>query len=96
MNDREFLRAIDALCQTDDTPLEPLGAAILLATAMDITDNSRSFARKFGVAHSLAIRACRSLAVDHGLLQITDTDPRTQRVTYQLTARGSNLAKQER
>lgn len=69
--------------------LAPLHAALLLAIANGIAADTRAFARRFGVAHALALRAVAEL--EDRFLRSGTRDPRTQRTRLSLTDAGRAL-----
>ncbi|MCV6546141.1 MAG: hypothetical protein OIF56_02485 [Cohaesibacter sp.] len=93
MNDQEIiLELIDQLLKSVETELSPLSAAIILATDLNIANDSRDFAKKFGLAHALVIRECVNLEEEVGAISIVKRDDRTQRLYYQLTDLGKEWA----
>lgn len=80
-----FSRAVDALVADHPATLSALGAAILVGAHEGLAHDTRSFARRFDVAHALVIRECVSLASEHRLLTLDDRQERSQRLFYALT-----------
>ena len=79
-----FFELVDAL-RTDRPDLTPIEAAILVAAEQGIASDSRTFARKMGLAHALVLREVDTLVEDRGLLQIVKRDARTMRIFYSAT-----------
>jgi hypothetical protein len=82
MEPEAFLARVAALSAS--AAITPLDAAILLAVDEGAAPDSRTFAKVFGVAHALVLRAVATL--DGRLITVTSRDPRTQRARLQLTA----------
>ncbi len=91
MTEAALLTRIERL-QAREPRLTPVGAGVLLAVRDGAASDSRSFARDFGLAHALVIREVVALEAELGLIGITRTDPRTQRLFYTLTGAGAALA----
>ncbi|MEM7521664.1 MAG: hypothetical protein AAF307_11565 [Pseudomonadota bacterium] len=91
MNDAAFLNTIENVLRQADAALSPLGAGILAAASLKISNDSRSFAAKLDIAHALVIRECVTLSDEHGLICLDEVMDRSQRVFYQLSARGQKL-----
>jgi hypothetical protein len=84
------------LALTDSvSALEPevslLEAGLLAALGLGLAADSRSFARIFGVAHALVLRAMVAASGESGLLAVTAREPRTQRVHYRASEAGLAL-----
>ncbi|MCV6574105.1 MAG: hypothetical protein OIF58_00050 [Cohaesibacter sp.] len=93
MNDQDIiLDLIEQLLKSVETELSPLSAAMILATDLNIANDSRDFAKKFGLAHALVIRECVNLEEAVGAIAIIKRDDRTQRLYYQLTDLGQSWA----
>lgn len=92
MSDERFVAVVDVLAANPTRSLNPLGAAILAAAALDICHNSRAFARRFDVAHSLVLRELSLLSEDEAVLDLVDRDDRTLRATYRLNSLGNEIA----
>ena len=60
--------------------LSPLGAGLLAALHLGIANDSRSFARLFGIEHALVLREAVALSEDPGLVVVERQDARTQRL----------------
>lgn len=82
-----FMAQVEAI-SARDRRLTTLDAAVLAAVGLGIAPDSRTFARIFGVAHALALRAIADLADGYGLIAETARDPRTQRARLSLTDAG--------
>lgn len=63
-----------------------LRAGILAALALGIADDSRTFARKFEIAHALVLRELAELGGRDDWLKVIRRDPRTQRTWYEAGA----------
>jgi hypothetical protein len=81
METETFLARVDALAIR--AGLAPLDAAILLAVDEGAAPDSRTFAKVFGVAHALVLRAVATL--DGRFVTVMSRDPRTQRTQLELT-----------
>lgn len=71
--------------------LTPLCAGILVALDLGLARDSRTFARRFDIAHALVLRECTMLTEDLGLITIIRRDERTQRLFPELTEKGRAL-----
>jgi hypothetical protein len=89
VTEADYLAWVAAIRQASPVALSPLAAGILAAGHLGIADDSRSFARIFGIAHALVLRALSELAVQHGFVDITHRDQRTQRQTFALSDRST-------
>ncbi|MFF0952398.1 hypothetical protein ACFYE9_33720 [Rhizobium leguminosarum] len=78
--------ALVAAAQGRDIRLTSIQAGLLVAAELGIARDSRAFARKLGIAHSLVLRELNDLAEREGL-QIVKRDLRTMRVHYTLPPR---------
>ena len=58
---------------------------MIAALTLRITNDTKSFARIFGVEHAIALRDLQSLA-DRGAVAVIRKDARTLRTWYALTA----------
>ncbi|MGO8154796.1 hypothetical protein AB9F36_33815, partial [Rhizobium leguminosarum] len=76
--------ALVAAAQDRDIRLTSIKAGLLVAAELGIARDSRAFARKLGIAHSLVLRELNVLEESEGVLQIVKRDPRTMRVHYTL------------
>jgi phage regulator Rha-like protein len=83
-----FLAVTDSVAALQPA-LSPLEAGILAALHLDLAQDSRRFARVFGIEHALVLRAVETLASDAGLLALTGRNARTQRTGYAASAAGS-------
>jgi hypothetical protein len=86
-----FLAIVDALVHRPPAWSGPLPAAILAAAHLGLAGDSASFAKTFGLAHALTLRAMGE-ASDLGLIHVTRRDARTQRGFWTLTPAGRGLA----
>ena len=57
--------------------------SILVAAQQEIARDSRTFARLFGMAHSIVLRELNALVQSTDLLTVTRRDARTMRTHYQ-------------
>lgn len=87
-NDAALRRAYDSAQATGTGFLTPMGPLILAAAHLGIVRDSRSFARRFGVAHALVIRECVSLSEDLSLIETEDRGEKSQRLFFALTDKG--------
>jgi hypothetical protein len=71
--------------------LSLLDAALIAALDQGIASDSRSFARIFGVAHALVLRAVSDLEDRFGFVHAVERDARTQRTRLALTEAGRRL-----
>ncbi|EJC83455.1 hypothetical protein Rleg4DRAFT_6802 [Rhizobium leguminosarum bv. trifolii WSM2297] len=76
--------ALVASAQEGDIRLTSIQAGLLVAAELGIARDSRVFARKLGIAHSLVLRELNALAESQDVLEIVKRDPRTMRVHYML------------
>lgn len=65
--------------------LSALGGGILAAITLGITQDSRSFAKIFGIEHALVLREIQNLA-EQRFVHIMRRDERTQRCHYDVLA----------
>lgn len=86
----EYMAFVDALMATSNS-LSRLGAGVVAALALDIADDSRTFARLFSIAHALVLREVAVLGQEGGYILINRRDARTQRIRYELSAAGRRL-----
>lgn len=84
ITEETILEAVSAL-RLEEAALSPLGAAILAALHFGIATDSRTFSRKFDIAHALALREITALSEDLGLLTVVGRNPRTQRTELALS-----------
>lgn len=76
--------ALVAKAQERDDRLTSIQAGLLVAAELGIAEDSRSFARLLGIAHSLVLRELNALTEREGVLDIVKREPRTMRVHYRL------------
>ncbi|MBY4593594.1 hypothetical protein [Rhizobium redzepovicii] len=84
LSDADRFFALVAAAQAGDIRLTSIQAGLLVAAELGIARDSRAFARKLGIAHSLVLRELNALAAREGMLEIVKRDPRTIRVHYTL------------
>lgn len=82
-----FLAATDTVAALRPD-LSLLEAGLLAGLHLGLAQDSRSFARIFGVEHALVLRAVAGLTAD-SLLTVTARDHRTQRTRYAASPTGS-------
>ena len=68
--------------------LSTLEAGVLAALHLDLAQDSRSFAKIFGVEHALVLRAVETLVGEAAFLTVIERAPRTQRTRYAVTETG--------
>ncbi|MGY5778524.1 hypothetical protein [Rhizobium sp. LEGMi135b] len=85
-----FLDLIENLVQANKQ-LSGLQGALLVACALDIASDSRTFAKVFGVEHALALRELNMLIAAGEFALLTKRDPRTLRTHFKLTAIASEM-----
>lgn len=89
-SEEDFLAVVEAIRRQDAT-LAPLGAGIIAAISRGIADDSRTFARLFGIAHALVLREINLLCGPEAPVEIVRRDARTQRTHLKLTVKGNML-----
>lgn len=95
MEEAEYMELVDAL-EAASGKISRLSAGILVALALDIASDSRSFSRILGVAHALVLREVVALGAEGGYIRIRQRDERTQRTRYELNATGNRLVEELR
>ncbi|WP_332302280.1 hypothetical protein [Rhizobium sp. GR12] len=85
-----FMAAVEQIVQGSSQALTATGAAILLAIQLDIATDSRSIAKRLGLAHALVLREITILSPR--FVRVTKRDARTQRSFLEATAEGQALA----
>jgi hypothetical protein len=90
ITEETILEAVSAL-RSAEAAISPLGAAILAALHFGIANDSRTFSRKFDIAHALALREITALSGDLALLTVVGRNPRTQRTELALSEQGRHL-----
>lgn len=88
MSEEDYIATVAALQAESDLP--PLSAGVFAALHLGISAESRGFARLFGIAHALTLRAVTDLA-GRGFIEIVSRNPRTQRTSYAMSAAGESL-----
>ncbi|PDT02449.1 hypothetical protein CO666_19475 [Rhizobium chutanense] len=83
-SDVDRFLALVAAAQARDAGLTTIQAGLLVAAELGIVHDSRAFAQRLGIAHSLVLRELNALAERQGVLEIVKRDPRTMRVHYRL------------
>jgi len=86
----DFLALVEAI-RSQDAKLSPLVAGIIAAISQGIADDSRTFARLFGIAHALVLREINLLCGPDAPIEILRRDARTQRTHLKLTVKGDRL-----
>ncbi|MGV4796941.1 hypothetical protein [Rhizobium sp. F40D2] len=89
-SDADQFFTLVAAAQAGDIRLTSIQAGLLVAAELGIARDSRAFARKLGIAHSLVLRELNALAEREGVLKIVKRDPRTMRVHYILSPASSS------
>lgn len=89
--EEDFLQLVQHLIGTETEFLTELGPMIVAAASLDIASETRSFARKFDVAHALVIRECTHLENELGLLQTHPGGGASGRVKFSLTHKARDL-----
>jgi hypothetical protein len=87
----EAFLALVAAIRAEDATLSPLGAGIVAALSQRIADDSRTFARLFGIAHALVLREINLLCGSETPIEMIRRDARTQRTYLKLTVKGEAL-----
>jgi len=95
ITEKKFLEAVSAL-SSEEPALSQLGAAILAALHFGIAKDSRTFSRKFDIAHALVLREITALSDDAGFLQVVGRNPRTQRTELALAESALELLSRAR
>lgn len=85
-----FLAAVQDITRRAPDVLNATGAAILLATHLGLATDSRSIARRLGLAHAIVLREIA--AASPHFIRVAKRDSRTQRTWVKLTEEGSRLA----
>lgn len=85
-----YMALVGAAQESSPQPLSALAAGLLIAHHLGIAGDSRSFARHFGVAHALVLRAVSELTALH-LIEIRARDGHTQRTSYALSLAARDL-----
>ena len=93
-DEADIMHLISLLVEACPDEMTPIGAGILAAASLGIAKDSRSFARKLGLAHALVLRECVILAEELHMIVINKKDERTQRMSYDLTPYGSSVIEQ--
>ena len=88
--DNMLMQTISDLLERNPDDLSPLAAGVLAAAHLGLSQDSRSFATKLGIAHALVLRECVALAEDHRLIDLDGRHDRSQRVFFSLTEKGQN------
>ncbi|HET6388437.1 hypothetical protein [Hyphomicrobium sp.] len=81
ITEEDFLKAVSAL-SSEEPAFSPLAAAILAALHFGIAKDSRTFSRKFDIAHALVLREVSALADDLALLVVTARNQKNQRTEF--------------
>ena len=86
-----LIKTVSTLLDQNPEGLSPLAAGVLAAAHHGLTQDSRSFAAKLGVAHALVLRECIALSEEIGAIVLDDRQDRSQRVFFSLTQQGRHL-----
>lgn len=95
MDEADYMALVDAV-EAASGKISRLGAGIIVAAALDIASDSRSFSRILGVAHALVLRELVALSGEGGYIRILKRDERTQRTRYALNRAGARLLEEIR
>ncbi|AOF93809.1 hypothetical protein [Sinorhizobium sp. RAC02] len=76
-----FLACVARL-QAEAPRLTAIQAGLLVAAHLGVAHDSRTFARKLGLAHALVLRELNVLAEQGALLHIQSRDARTMRTAF--------------
>ena len=90
MDETRFMAEVEAV-ERGGPGLSMLHAGLLVALREGVAADTRSFAKVFGIAHALVLRAANELSDEHALVEETGRDSRTQRARLALTAAGRRL-----
>ncbi|MDR6950727.1 putative regulator of Ras-like GTPase activity (Roadblock/LC7/MglB family) [Ancylobacter sp. 3268] len=85
-----FMKEVTALV-AEQPELSPLDAGVLIALVHGVASDTRSFARLFGIAHALVLRAASELEDRFGLVATDHLRVKTQRRRLVLTEAGHLL-----
>jgi hypothetical protein len=89
---QHFMGLVGRLLAIGPPELSSVGAGLLVALRENITADSRSFARLFGIDHKLVLREVAMLKDSaEPLMRIESRDRRTQRMKLALTDAGQLL-----
>jgi hypothetical protein len=80
--DIDHFLACVARLQAEVPHLTAIQAGLLAAFHLGIARDSRTFARKLGLAHALVLRELNAVAEPGGLLRIEQRDARTMRTAF--------------
>lgn len=82
--DAERFLALAASLEAQDPRLSPIQAGLLAAARFDIAGDSRTFARRLGLAHALVLRELSALDDRGDLVRLVKRDGRTMRTHFVL------------
>lgn len=80
--DIDHFLACVARLQAEVPHLTAIQAGLLVAAHLGVAHDSRTFARKLGLAHALVLRELNAVAEPGGLLRIEQRDARTMRTAF--------------
>ncbi|MEW9613117.1 hypothetical protein AB3G45_04600 [Shinella sp. S4-D37] len=83
----DFL-ALVARLQAEDPRLSGIQAALVAAARTGVANDSRTFARRLGLAHAVVLRELNALAERGATIRIDGRDARTMRTRYSLASSG--------
>jgi hypothetical protein len=89
-----FISRVGALLKEEALAISPLAAGIVVAVDMGIAEDSRSFARRLGIAHALILREIACLSGPDGLVTVTGRHARSLRTSIALSSRGELLLRE--
>ena len=82
--DAERFLALAASLEAQDLRLTPIQAGLLAAARLGIAGDSRTFARRLGLAHALVLRELAALDARGDLVHLVKRDRRTMRTHFML------------
>ncbi len=85
-----FLAAVDRLVHLASPDISTTAAATLLAIHLGLATDSRSIAKRLGLAHALVLREIAAASPRY--IRTVKRDSRTQRTWLELTDDGRDLA----
>lgn len=86
----QMITLIDALATQSETPVSPIGAALLAAHHLGVSRDTRSFAVKLGMSHAIVLRETVAMT-EAGVVDLDDRNERSSRVFFAPSALGQRL-----
>jgi len=80
--DIDHFLACVARLQAEVPHMTAIQVGLLVAAHLGVAHDSRTFARKLGLAHALVLRELNALAEQSALLHIENRDARTMRTAF--------------